>query len=29
MKKPTEPTIFSDSVGQSLQKVWTEYQKSF
>jgi hypothetical protein len=29
MKKPTEPTIFSDSVGQSLQKIWTEYQKSF
>lgn len=29
MKKPTEPTIFSDSVGQSLQKLWIEFQNSF
>jgi 5-methylcytosine-specific restriction endonuclease McrA len=29
IKKPTEPTIFSDSMGQYLQKVWTDYQKEF
>ena len=29
IKKPTEPTIFSDSVGQSLQKIWIDFQKSF
>ena len=29
IKKPTEPTIFSDSVGQSLQKLWIEFQNSF
>ena len=29
IKKPTEPNIFSDSVGQYLQKVWNEYQSSF
>jgi hypothetical protein len=29
IKKPTEPTIFSDSMGQYLQKVWVDYQKEF
>jgi len=29
IKKPTEPNIFSDAVGQGLQKIWIEYQSSF
>ena len=29
IKKPTEPNIFSDSAGQYLQKVWSEFQNSF
>ena len=29
IKKPTEPNIFSDAVGQGLQKIWQEYQSSF
>lgn len=29
IKKPTEPNIFSDSVGQYLQKVWNDFQNSF
>jgi hypothetical protein len=29
IKKPTEPTLFSDSAGQYLQKIWSEYQNSF
>jgi len=29
IKKPTEPNIFSDAVGQGLQKVWQDYQNSF
>jgi len=28
-KKPTEPTIFSDSIGRYLQDVWIEYQNNF
>jgi 5-methylcytosine-specific restriction endonuclease McrA len=29
IKKPTEPNIFSDSAGQYLQKVWSDFQNSF
>jgi len=28
-KKPSEPTIFSDSIGRYLQDVWIEYQNNF
>ncbi len=29
IKKPTEPNIFSDAVGQGLQKIWQDYQNNF
>lgn len=29
INKPTEPNIFSDAVGQGLQKIWQDYQRSF